>query len=24
VGTYENVKKHMEIFGLKGKGKLYN
>ena len=24
VGTYENVKKHMEIFGLKGKAGLYN
>ncbi len=24
MGTYENVKKHMEIFGLKGKADLYN
>ena len=24
VGTYENVKKHKEIFGLKGKAELYN
>ena len=23
-GTYENVKKHMEIFGLEGKAELYN